>query len=158
MNFSFVWYDKNVSKYLPESLANFFLANTSPDYITVGDWDAGRCTFEGTGWSSNIHSILVHEFAYSPRYHRIALALDGETVVGLAVVEYECIEDIVIATNYRNHGLGAQFLDWLEKDIFNEWAKCPTHLECSVKNQRAIDFFQRAGYTVVSVAMVKEKP
>ena len=153
-------------------LAAFFVRNVDKTYISHGEIMDGRALNEGE-WSPEFASILEQEFreaiagnqAASRQGLRLAAArIPGMAVAGVAMLElsqggrdpYAVIHDLVVAHDMRGQGIGTRLLQWLEAFLKQDMRIDRVFLESGSQNHDAHMFFQRQGFRVCSVNMLKE--
>jgi GNAT superfamily N-acetyltransferase len=156
-----------------EPLARFFADNVTTEYISHSELQGRRASAIGQ-WRPNIVEIFQKEIhdrvvrgrgrvGQSEASQPILMAHDGERLVGLAFVSffpdaptpYCIIEDIVVDARTRANGVGKKIVDWITAA-----ARCVNcnrvFLESGHENERAHHFFEREGFKVCSVVMVRE--
>ena len=159
---------------LPEITA-LFLSAVHPHYISHGDIMEGRA--EGPGrWSEDLREIHAAEISHtqlesgpfvSPGM-RLAIATDGEILLGFAAVayvqfdargeapvHYARIDDIVVAPDARRRGVGSRLITWVEQQLHQSGIR-RVFLESGINNHGAHQFFERHGFSVTSVTMLKD--
>jgi ribosomal protein S18 acetylase RimI-like enzyme len=107
-------------------LADFFVRNVGPDYISHSELQGGRA-LSPTEWRPNLRDVLQAELATrlaltgkpAPDCEPIALAELGGAPVALAFVTfaasapaaYGVVEDLIVAPSTRGKGIGKAMLD-----------------------------------------------
>jgi len=148
-------------------LAEFFLRNVSPNYISHGEILTGRA-IDGKTWAPNLREIILKDLtACVESFHgggasRAAVVTRGGQVLGLAIVElfrnapnpHAWIHDLVVDKEVRSHGVGSGMLEWIENEIRSQeifWV----FIETGIENEQAYHFFERGGYLTCSRVMKK---
>lgn len=145
-----------------------FIENTSPDYISHGEVQSGRAT-GFSQWSPDLAAVLQREFctSFEPTGNegsfKLAIAYMNKRPAGILFVQlmqsapkpYIIIQDLVIAMEFRNKGLGKKLLNWLEYNLKAMGIKL-LFLESGINNHGAHAFFEANGFSVSSKIMVKE--
>lgn len=154
---------------IANELANFFMVNVTPAYISYGEIQCGRA-IDARRWSPRFREVLIEEFidSISRRLkiregRRIAVARQQGRVVGIAVIgihlkainPYVVIEDLVVDRTERGNGYGKQMLTWIEEQASNMKA-VDLFLESGITNEDAHVFFEHHGFKVVSKVMTKK--
>jgi len=160
----FSWLD---NRELAPTLADFFVRNVSQSYISHGEILTGRAVDSRT-WSPGLRETLCVELtrcADSFRKggnSRAATAVEEGTLTALAIVELvhgsgTCgawLEDLVVAQDRRAHGVGGEFLAWIENELRSGGVR-HLFLESGISNTSAHVFFERRGYALCSRVMRK---
>jgi GNAT superfamily N-acetyltransferase len=163
-NLRFSWLDNCEAV---DSLADFFVRNVSPAYISHGEILTGRAIDDKT-WSPDLHEILHKEITRCAESFRkgensrVATAVNAGTLSALDVVELvhgirtlcAWIDDLVVARDVRRMGVGGEFLQWIENELGREGVR-HVFLESGITNTSAHVFFERKGYSVCSQVMRK---
>lgn len=145
-----------------------FIENTSPDYISHGEVQSGRAS-NFSQWSPDLATVLHREFSMSfeptgdEGSFKLAIAYLSQRPAGILFVQfmqsapkpYIIIQDLVIAREFRNKGLGKKLLNWLEYSLKEMGIKL-LFLESGINNHGAHAFFETNGFSVSSKIMVKE--
>ena len=137
------------------SLVDFFVENTTTDYISHGELIDGRADAPDR-WSPRLRGILAAEFAQPDK--RLAVMERLGTTVAIALVEFDGAEaylhDLVVAAAERGRGAGGILLEWVERAARDAGCK-RLFLESGIANDGAHRFFERAGFAAVSQVMLK---
>ena len=149
-------------------LADFFAANVGSDYISHAELQGGRA-LSPTEWRSDLREILRAEIeprliagSPGPDGKPIAIAeQDGAlgalayvTFAGSAPVPFAVIEDLIVTSALRGHGVGKAVIDWIATQARAQGIR-RLFLESGITNKRAHDFFEREGFRPVSMVMMK---
>lgn len=150
-------------------IVDFIADNIDTSYISHGEIQCGRAV-DPTHWSSELRRVLYEEFStcvtntrLSSVGKRVALAYISDSLVGVMIVEslmaadkpYAVLQDLVIARDSRNIGVGMKCVQWLEQEL--QAAKVERlFLESGINNTRAHKFFDSQGYKQCSIVMLKE--
>jgi GNAT superfamily N-acetyltransferase len=152
-------------------LAEFFARNIDPEYISHSELQGPRALSVGK-WRPNIVQIFTDEIG-----PRLAATKDGlsratsqpilvaevagklvalafVTFAGAVPTPFAIIEDLVVTGERRSLGIGKAVMDWiaaeaLARDIGRLF------LESGIANERAHHFFEREGFSTVSVVMMR---
>ncbi|OQX05145.1 MAG: hypothetical protein BWK76_27855 [Desulfobulbaceae bacterium A2] len=146
-------------------LADFFVACVDASYISHGEMMEGRATYSGT-WSDHFDERMRGEFAQvleNGSTCGVAVARLHGALVGLALVEwavtgslpYMVLSDMVVDRTSRRLGIGRQLLVFIE-DQARQKGMHAMFLESGIRNSDAHRFFQREGFSVVSLTMMKK--
>jgi GNAT superfamily N-acetyltransferase len=152
-------------------LGKFFADNVSPSYISHSELQGPRA-LDANHWQPDLPQIIADEIR--GRVHEAKLVdsdhdskpvfvaeMAGE-VVGLGMVSffptarepYAILEDIVVARDRRDLGIGKQLLAWVEDAVRSVGCK-QLYFESGRHNHRAHEFFEKEGFSIFSVVMVK---
>src|SRR6266436_8336919 len=111
-------------------LGNFFANNITPEYISHSELQGSRA-LDVHKWSPDLLKTLTEEIADRTEQMKgisstaetrpVFAARRGEQLVALGMVSffpaaqvpYAILEDVVVAANSRDHGIGAQVVEWL---------------------------------------------
>ncbi len=159
----FHWADRpaDASKY-----AAFFVANVEPSYISHGEIIDGRA-IDGQTWSPRIKAIMAADFRKglknqkSDGSHLAVCALDGR-LASIALIDVmggvslAILQDIVVSSEFRGHGVGGRFVEWIEKELSARFGIRRIMIESGVDNHGAHHFFQRRGFAISSHVLLKE--
>ena len=154
------------------SLAAFFVRNVDKTYISHGEIMDGRALNEWE-WSPEFATILEQEFrdaiagnlSVSQQGLRLVTARTPDrAVAGVAMLElargwrepYAVMHDLVVAQDMRGKGVGTSMLQWLEAFLKGDMHIGRVFLESGNQNHDAHAFFQRKGFRVCSMNMLKE--
>jgi len=152
-----------------ESLADFFLANVDTAYISHGELQTGRAD-DFDHWSPRARQVLNDELSRflrtpldAPAGGRVVVATMADTVVGLLLLElhlsalqpYAILHDLVVARSVRGQGVGTAILAWIENEL-KARGILRLFLESGIHNERAHEFFRRAGFATCSIVMSKK--
>jgi len=149
-------------------LADFFVRNVGPEYISHGEILTGRASDEQTWAAAHLFDSVCVELAGCAKSFveggnsRAATATQGQRVVGLAICEIDrstatahaWVEDIVIDQNARARGFATAFLAWIEEQLEREGV-LSVFIESGMRNSAAHVFFERRGYRPCSLVMRK---
>lgn len=159
-----LWFGWCTMETTAEDLATFFVRHVDTEYISHGELQCGRASAP-TSWVPNLAAVVRAEFVAVARLGagRLAYARAGDTVVAVAVtsveqrhtVPFAVIEDLVVARDIRNTGVGRKFLEWIEMWAIRQGCR-QLFLESGVRNAGAHRFFERRGYVRVSLSLFKE--
>jgi len=153
-------------------LARFFADNVTPEYISHSELQGPRALDEGH-WRPGLADIFESEIKeriiesggrvdLKAASRPIFAARCGGRLVGFgmasffpdAPVPYGIVEDIVVEQSGRDCGIGKAVLDWVTREA--EAVSCQRlFLESGTNNDRAHHFFEREGFEVCSVVMMK---
>jgi ribosomal-protein-alanine N-acetyltransferase len=100
----------------------------------------------GLGWSWTPERVRR---AIRDRATNVAVALEGETMVGFGIMHYgdekAHLSLLAVHASRREHGVGARLMDWLEKCALT--AGCTRiELEARADNPGALAFYGLRGY------------
>lgn len=160
--FSFIWckthqYDDEIKK--------LFLSSLTADYISHSEIQCGRA-INTKSWQNNLDSQFQSDLDAaiddSEPALSVAIALQNDVLLGAAfisytkaAIHYATLDDLMISEKARGMGLGTEFLHWIEIEIKNKGIK-HLFLESGIRNKNAHHFFEKHGFTPVSVTMLKE--
>ena len=148
--------------------ARLFVEQADPSYISHGELQSGRAVGLAT-WASDIdermRAVVRRAAANAGQIGGLHLAtmVHHGALVGFALVDfvldapqpYAVLEDLLIATAVRGHGLGERFLVWLEGQC-RARGVIRLFLESGQANHKAHAFFKRAGFRPTSVTMMRD--
>jgi GNAT superfamily N-acetyltransferase len=80
--------------------------------------------------------------------------ISNETIYASTIVLRGEVEDIFVCSNARNTGVGQQLMDQAEtrmKALGVQWIK----IQSSVKNPKALDFYEHQGYQNMQALLFK---
>ncbi len=153
-------------------LAQFFVANITPDYISHSELQGDRALDIGK-WQPGLADIVAREIEGRIAEHGAAIESlrssypvlearsDGQ-LVGIALVSffrdapvpYSILEDIAVEESSRERGFGKAIVDWVSREA--EVLGCARlFLESGVSNHRAHELFERQGFSTCSIVMMK---
>lgn len=146
-----------------------------PDYVSHGDLMDGRARTNAT-WAPDLDDILTRELAaadlrggpFADPGLRVAIAEVDGRLVGIATVVHVAppeghsepvrharIDDLAVADGWRNRGIGATLLGWVEEQL-RDVGVPRVFLESGARNRAAQQLFVRLGYDVTSVTLHKD--
>jgi ribosomal-protein-alanine N-acetyltransferase len=103
----------------------------------------------GLGWSWT-PSRVVREI--NEKYSNIVVTLEGNDVIGFAVMEYLDEEARLnlfgVHPNHRRKGVGTRMIKWLEETALIN-GNGVVYLETRLKNHGAREFYKSLGYKVI---------
>lgn len=147
------------------AITNLFLNTITTDYISHSEIQYGRA-ISTQQWHQHIaqqfQSELDNAISSQISDQEIAISLDEEKLLGVAMLSYTkaaiyfaTLDDLIISSQARGMGIGSQFIDWIEHEMK---IKGINHLflESGIQNQSAHHFFEKKGFTPVSVTMMKK--
>ena len=156
-----------------KSLARLFQDNISAAYISHSELQGPRAVRAGE-WVADVEDVFFREIAErlkEPRerfpagqdWKGIVEAHDGGMLVGLAfvtlshdaAVPYGIIEDIVVDNSRRGGGLGEQIMRWIFAQMEAAGIR-RQFLESGIGNESAHHLFERLGFRMISVVMMRE--
>lgn len=154
----------------PEELADFFIANVVPEYISHGEIQDGRADGPGK-WSETLRTTLINQFSLACAKKgdgvlpetRVAVATSSQaSVAGIGYIgvqddatnSYAVLYDLIIRSDSRGNGVGTHLLKWIEERLRIQNIKF-LFLESGVNNYRAHDFFKASKFEAVSVSFMK---
>jgi GNAT superfamily N-acetyltransferase len=152
-------------------LATFFARNVGPEYISHSELQGPRA-LSPSEWRDALPDLLHREI--EPRLREaqsrapaaasqpVAVAeQDGATAAlalvtfaGDAPVPFGIIEDLVVARDRRSHGIGKAMVDWITAEARARSIN-RLFLESGQNNSRAHHFFEREGFEVCSIVMMR---
>ncbi|WP_323015885.1 GNAT family N-acetyltransferase [Devosia sp.] len=152
--------------------ADFFVRNLTDSYISHSELQSSRTGPDGR-WSPRIREEIESELlaciaqadadrATAPRWNGAFTLRRDDQLAGLAMVLYDrggpapfgVIEDMLVATDLRGHGLGSALLDHVVEDMRRAGLR-QVFLESGIDNGGAHHMFERRGFRQVSVVMAK---
>jgi GNAT superfamily N-acetyltransferase len=155
-----------------QELAQFFVGNITPDYISHSELQGDRALDINT-WRPGLADIVAQEIEgrivdYGGGIKTADSSLpvlearsDGQ-LVGIALVSffrdapvpYAVLEDIAVEEVSRERGIGNAIIDWVVREA--ESLGCARlFLESGVSNHRAHELFERQGFSTCSIVMMK---
>lgn len=158
-----------------EELTALFLSAIHPSYMSHGDMMEGRAPNPGR-WADDLPELHAAELAalqfedgrFDRPGVRIALAEDTDGLVGYAMVallehdagraepvRFARVDDVVVDPERRSRGVGALIVTWVEERL-RESGVPRAFLESGIGNTGAHRFFERLGYSVISLSMMKD--
>jgi ribosomal protein S18 acetylase RimI-like enzyme len=152
-------------------LAAFFAANVQPAYISHSELQGDRA-LGPSEWRDGLPELLRREI--EPRLHDtrdgappitsrpvMVIEEDGAlaalalvTFAGEQPVPFAVIEDLVVASAGRGHGIGKAAMDWIAAESMARDIR-RLFLESGKDNHRAHHFFEREGFEICSVVMMR---
>jgi GNAT superfamily N-acetyltransferase len=154
-------------------LASFFARNVDPEYISHSELQGQRAPWPGE-WDPNLVQIVRDEI--EPRLaatkdgapevtsRPVLVAEENGTVIGLALVTFAGtapvpfanIEDVIVAPARRGRGIGKVLMNWIATEALARNI-CRLFLESGINNERAHHFFEREGFHIMSVVMMRSQ-
>jgi GNAT superfamily N-acetyltransferase len=155
-----------------QELAQFFVANITPDYISHSELQGDRALDIGK-WQPGLADIVAREIegrvaeygasieTVKTSYPVLEARSDGH-LVGIALVSffrdapvpYSILEDIAVEESSRERGFGNAIVDWVSREA--EVLGCSRlFLESGMNNHRAHELFERQGFSTCSIVMMK---
>jgi GNAT superfamily N-acetyltransferase len=156
---------------LARELARFFARNADPEYISHSELQGRRALSPGE-WREELPEILEREIEPrlaqtqqgipGPVSNPILVAKDGGTLAGLsfvtfagsAPVPFAIVEDLIVDGSCRGKGIGTAILDWIAAEAQARNIR-RLFLESGAHNSRAHKLFERNGFQVCSVVMMR---
>ncbi|GAB6393282.1 MAG: GNAT family N-acetyltransferase [Treponematales bacterium] len=147
---------RNINKYV-----SLFAGSRHDGYISHGEVLCGRATRDFK-WASDILAQMKREFFHdilSRDYIVFEILLAGE-LIGFAIVELykkqkaAVLDDIMIKRGCQGGGIGRQALHQIEAYLKRQNIEILL-LESGIKNRGAHTFFEKNGFTQVSVEYAK---
>jgi GNAT superfamily N-acetyltransferase len=149
-----------------DSLADFFVRQADPDYISHGELQLGRA-IDPEHWSPDLATLVADEIRGAcengvQSERRVVGASIESRLAAMAVVSfhrgfpsgYLVLEDLVVDKALRRNGIGDAVLKWIEKEARNAGCR-RIFLESSIRNRDAHGFFERHGFRPCSMVMMK---
>ncbi|MDR3438623.1 GNAT family N-acetyltransferase [Telmatospirillum sp.] len=153
-------------------LARFFVDNVTPAYISHSELQGSRAR-DADHWTPELATIVARDIDERIRQAKghpgtaenrqpVFTVRSADHLIGMgmasfffdAAVPYAVLEDIVLASQSRNAGAGKLVLDWVTRQA--EAIGCArVFLESGIRNRHAHDFFEREGFEVCSVVMMR---
>ena len=141
-------------------IVQFVIANITPDYISHYEVMSGRAvTFDQ--WAPDHADQLVAEYrailgGETPS-KILAVRDELNNLIGVAVVgfagegdhRHAVIEDMIVGNKARGKGVGLTMVEWVAKAAQDSGCK-RLFLESGFANEKAHNFFERAGFQPVS--------
>ena len=141
------------------ALGEFFTANVTPAYISHGEVFCGRAQ-SLTEWVPNLVEVVAQEvtdaLTVDMDTKQVWVALDGESLVGLAIVSIQServatFDDMVVVQGGRSKGYGEQFYRALLVGLKAELPALEVGMcESGLHNEGAHRFIERLGFEAVS--------
>jgi GNAT superfamily N-acetyltransferase len=156
-------------------LADFFAGNVAaaPEYISHSELQGPRAVSPKT-WRPGLSEILRREIeprlAATQQRHPgsvsqpVAVAENDGKLVAVSlvtfagnapVVPFAIVEDLVVDSTQRNHGVGKAVMQWVAAEARSRNIH-RLFLESGRSNERAHRFFEREGFRTCSIVMMKE--
>jgi len=156
-----------------QELAQFFVANITPDYISHSELQGDRALDIGK-WQPGLADIVAREIKGRVAEYRDATIANVATsfpvlearsdgqLVGIALISFfrdapvphSILEDIAVEEANRERGFGKAIVDWVSREA--EVLGCARlFLESGVSNHRAHELFERQGFSTCSIVMMK---
>ncbi|MBN8943831.1 MAG: GNAT family N-acetyltransferase [Rhizobiales bacterium] len=153
---------------MAETITRFFVAHVDAAYISHQELQEGRALAPGA-WNPDLAGIIAEEvqaiLASDGQDRAIAVARNGETLVGLALMSfrpvdkapgcYAVVDDLIVSPEARGLGLGRHMVDWLAREA-RERGATRLFLESGIHNNRAHGFFEKQGFAKLSTVMMRE--
>jgi GNAT superfamily N-acetyltransferase len=148
---------ENIEQYL-----SIFRECRHDAYISHGEVLCGRATNDFK-WADDILVQMKQEFVsdlHSSDYIVFEILRDDE-IIGFAILELckkekaAVLDDIMITKNAQGQGIGAETLRLIEAYLRSKNFGILL-LESGIQNQKAHDFFEKNGFTQVSVEFAKQ--
>jgi len=152
-------------------LAHFFARNVGPEYISHSELQGSRA-LSPSEWQTGLPEILESEIeprltetqqgTPGPTSHPILVVENGRALVGLSFVTFAgaaptpfgIVEDLIVDPARRSEGIGKLIVDWLTTE-----ARARNigrlFLESGAHNNQARHFFERNGFRICSVVMMR---
>jgi GNAT superfamily N-acetyltransferase len=152
-------------------LANFFAENVGPDYISHSELQGARA-LSPSEWRDELPEILEREIEPrlgttrqgmpGPTSQPILVAEDGDGLLGLSFVTFVgtvpipfgIVEDLIVHPACRSGGVGTAVIDWIVTEAQGRNIR-RLFLETGIHNEQAHHFFERNGFRVCSVVMMR---
>ena len=147
---------KHIQKYI-----SIFDECKHDGYISHGEVLCGRATND-LKWADNINAQMNLEFTcgiISGKYNVFEIT-SSEEIIGFAIIELHkktkaaVLSDIMIRKNFQGKGVGKEALRKIE-EFLKKINIGILILESGVKNTQAHEFFEKNGYTKISVEYSK---
>jgi len=148
---------KNIGKYL-----SIFNECKDDNYISHGEVLYGRATHD-LKWVDDIMTQMKHSFIFylfKKKYNVFEIYLSGE-LEGFAIIEQlkktkaAILLDIMVKKNNQRKGIGKEALQKIEEYLKKKGMGIMM-LESGIKNESAHHFFEKNGYTKISVEFSKK--
>ncbi len=140
------------------TLAEFFVANVTTDYISHGEVLSGRAK-SMTEWVDGLAAVVAEELLSGGV--RVCVAVEEGNVEGMMIVRIEGsvahMEDIIVRKGARSNGTGEVLFEALRTLARNEGVRT-LMCESGTRNPRAHAFIQRLGFAPVSTVFAMEVP
>ena len=144
--------------YSSDELAQFFVDNVSPKYISHSELQGYRAIDKHT-WNKDLLETIKLEFLNA---NHVITALVGKILVGIgiisinkdALIPYATVEDIIIKKEYQGRNIGSELLSEIEAYATEQGCK-RLFLESGVTNIEAHQFFFKNGFNLCSFVMAK---
>jgi ribosomal protein S18 acetylase RimI-like enzyme len=148
---------ENIEKYL-----SIFEESKHDNYISHGEVFCGRATHD-LKWAENIIVQMKQEFITylenNEEYTIFEILSSGE-LIGFAIIELNkktkvaILSDIMIKRGFQGGGIGTKALQEIEKRLKNENIGIIL-LESGINNKNVHKFFEKNGYTEISLEYSK---
>ncbi len=153
-------------------LEGIFVSNLTAAYISHSELQGPRA-LTPTSWSPEIAPIIEGDLlkridqpldaAQGEQTKLTAAVSVGSLDVGVflvtfyraAPVPFCVVEDMIIASTHRSHGIGHAFMEWISKQS-RERGITRLFLESGIANERAHEFFEAVGFRTISIVMMKQ--
>jgi GNAT superfamily N-acetyltransferase len=148
---------KNIEKYL-----SIFDESKHDSYISHGEVFCGRATHD-LKWAENIIVQMKREFINyleNNEEYTVFEILSSDELIGFAIIELNkktkvaILSDIMIKRGCQGGGIGTKALQEIEKCLKNENIGIIL-LESGINNKNVHKFFEKNGYTEISVEYSK---
>jgi GNAT superfamily N-acetyltransferase/single-stranded DNA-binding protein len=148
---------ENIEKYL-----SIFDESKHDSYISHGEVFCGRATHD-LKWVKNIMMKMKEEFIKYFKNDKNIIVFEmllSNEIIGFAVIEIiretrvAILSDIMIKKNYQGGGIGTKVLHEIESCLKNEDIGI-IMLESGINNMNVHKFFEKNGYTKISVEYSK---
>jgi GNAT superfamily N-acetyltransferase len=153
-----------------QELADFFARNVTPAYISHSELQ-GRRALAPDRWRDDLQAILRREIDLrlvgqsgvpAATGRPVVVAEKDNALVALSLVAFNAnapvpfgvIEDLIVRPDSRSHGIGAAIIEWIATEARARRIG-RLFLESGVCNDRAHHAFERAGFGVCSVVMMR---
>ncbi|MEB2778478.1 GNAT family N-acetyltransferase [Algoriphagus sp. D3-2-R+10] len=153
-------------KYSIQKYVDFFIENTTNNYISHGEIQYGRA-INSTEWVTNLNSKLINDFTdvleNSEAGNLISTHTAEGVLVGFIFLEYfdspngvyATLSDIVISEDYRRLGIGNEMINWVFKELDRK--NIPTiYAESNLNNISAHNFLNKHGFLTISKVFKKD--
>jgi GNAT superfamily N-acetyltransferase len=152
-------------------LAQLFATNLTTSYISHAELQGSRA-INPTTWSPEIDQILEKDLLSrtdqpldavpGEQTKLIAAGRKGISEVAVflvtfnrrAPIPYTEVEDMMVASDFRGHGVGRAFMEWISDESLKRGIE-RIFLESGITNEHAHHFFEEVGFNKVSVVMMK---
>ncbi|MGO4711071.1 GNAT family N-acetyltransferase [Bradyrhizobium sp. 2TAF24] len=154
-----------------QELAEFFASHVTPAYISHSELQ-GRRAIAPTRWRDKLPDVIRAEL--QPRLTRdqhgigagshqpVLVTETDDGLVALALVTFATdapipfatVEDLIVAPSERAKGIGTTVIEWIAAEARERRIR-RLFLESGVHNERAHHFFERSGFEICSVVMMR---